>query len=222
MENYNSKWRKKKSKRTYTICTSNHPSLPIVECHEYDSQDSNNVETKVKSSSMHGVNVAPHSVKVLTSSKATATVILHRLHPRKKSNWKRKKFIEGVHTHFFDKKILERCHTNWEVSYFQYWEKDYEIILVRGLIALSPSHKISNKIWICKNADKEWSDIRAIRTLSAELILHSRLTNYVILPQREMSHKEWETHKRCTQTQNIEGRRTYFVVFKGPSTRSKI
>ena len=46
-----------------------------------------------------------------------------------------------MYTQSFDKKILVRCHTNWEESHFQYWEEDWERIYVWRLIALLPPQK---------------------------------------------------------------------------------
>ena len=62
-------------------------SKPTVEYHEYGSQDSNNVETKVKPSSMHLETVVSTQRENpgLAAAAATAAAILHRLHPRKKS-----------------------------------------------------------------------------------------------------------------------------------------
>ena len=52
-----------------------------------------------------------------------------------------------VYTPSFDKKILERCHTNWRESYFQDREEDWERIHVWGLITLPPPQKIQKTIW---------------------------------------------------------------------------
>ena len=101
------------------------------------------------------------------------------------------------YTHSFDKKILGRCHTNWVESFFQYWEEDWERFLVWGLIALPPLQKIQNKIWNLpkKDADKELSDIRAIRRHSAEIIISSRPMNYVMF-----HHMGGDTHRRMCHT----------------------
>ena len=69
-------------------------SKPTVDYHEYGSQDSNNVETKVEPSGMRRETVActkrenPGSSKAAAAA-ATAAAILHRLHPRKKSMYQK-------------------------------------------------------------------------------------------------------------------------------------
>ena len=63
--------------------------------------------------------------------------------------------------------------------------------------------RFKTKLEICKNADKEFSDIRAIRRHSAEIIIPSRMTNYVMFhhkrrwhTRKSVSHKEKMTHKK--------------------------
>ena len=131
-----------------------------------------------------------------------------------------------VCTHSFDKKNLGRCHTNWRESYFQYWEEDWERIHVWGLIALPPPQKIQTRFEMFKNADKDLSDIHSIRRHSAEIIIASRLTNYVMFDHkgsdahgRVCPHKEtWHTKRMYTHY--VEGGYTYFAVECGSSTRS--
>ena len=92
---------------------------------------------------------------------------------------------EGIHTLFWQE-------DSWEVSYELGW------VIVWGLIALPPPQKIQNKIWNLqkKNADKELSDIRAIRRHSAEIIISTRPMNYVMFHHKMGG----DTHRRMCHT----------------------
>ena len=147
-----------------------------------------------------------------------------RLHPRKKSifqkksiertqfgttisgwqMWRRRHSIDTltmvnprgrVCTHSFDKKVLGRCHTNWEESYLQYGEEDWKEFLCKDWLHCFHRRRFKTRIEICKNADKEVSGIRLIRRHSAETIIPSRLTNYVMF-----HHKGSDTHGRVCHT----------------------
>ena len=128
-----------------------------------------------------GKPLPPQSGKIPASSKAgaaaaaTAVAIHHRLHPRKKSkNW------WGRHTPSIEKKI----------------EKEF---MYEDWLHSLHGRRFKTKLEICKNADKELSDIRAIRRHSAEIIIPSRMTNYVMFHKgvtHTEEHKEKVTHIR--------------------------
>ena len=68
--------------------------------------------------------------------------------------------------------------------------------------------RFKTRFEICKNADKELSDIRVIRRHSAEIIIPSRLTNHVMFhhkarwhTQKNVSHTEKRVTQRKSDTQ---------------------
>ena len=160
------------SKRTSIICTSNLPSLlwnitSMVHKNPTTLKRRSNFRACIGKTVASTKLETPAFSKAAAAAAATAAAILHRLHPSRGKNWDYNFWRQTcrrhsddtlifryvwfdtmvnprgtVCTHCFEKKNLGRCHTNWEESYFQYWEEGWERIHVRGLIALPPPQKI--------------------------------------------------------------------------------
>ena len=135
-----------------------------------------------------------------------------------------------VYTHSFDE-------DSWEVSYELVKSHSSSTKKKMGKEFMYEDclhrRRFKTRFEICKNADKEFTDIRAFRRHSAETIIPSRLTNYAMFLHKRRATRKSESHKkRVTHTQKgvhntlytyiyiyMEGGYSYFAVVCGSSTR---
>ena len=237
-----------RKKRTFdNLCFES--STLTVKYHEQGSQDSNNVETKVKTFQHASGNRCLHKAgkfRPPRTAVAAAAIPWQYIRGQRPTTDKKAAAAKSIENTSKKNKRIFREDRIWDSGWHTYRRHSVDTLIFkyvwfdtmvnprgrRGVIRIWESHtssiekkigkdvmyedrmhcfhcrRFKTRFEICKNADKELSDIRVIRRHSAEIIILSRLTNHVMFhhnarwhTQNNVSHPEKRVAQRKSDTQ---------------------